>query len=339
MISIIFGEWLGLNWIWTTTEGHETIVELSDHLGSIRFPDVFFRRIGEAWLAESTLPPVPLPNWDSRELSPDICLAEPQVPVLFGEAEPHLAREGNQLRLPLDIFGATFFMLSRYEEAVCPEQDTHGRFPAAASLAGRAGFISRPIIDEYVEILWAAMKHLWPGGPARRTLGARTIVSCDVDNPFAFTGKWHQTARRLLGDLLKRRAPGTAIRNLQGSWHARRGHHELDPYWYALDWIMDVNEAAGRPVAFYFIPENTDPRYDQSTSLDDPRMRDLLRRIHGRGHEIGVHPGYHSHTDPAVMARSIATLRRVLEEEDIVQPQLGGRQHFLRWETPTTARL
>ena len=29
----------------------------------------------------------------------------------------------------------------------------------------------------------------------------------------------------------------------------------------------------------------------------------------------------------------------MLAEEGIDQPRLGGRQHFLRWETPTTARL
>jgi hypothetical protein len=39
------------------------------------------------------------------------------------------------------------------------------------------------------------------------------------------------------------------------------------------------------------------------------------------------------------MTRSVQTLRRVLYVEGIDQPSLGGRQHFLRWETPTTARL
>jgi hypothetical protein len=29
----------------------------------------------------------------------------------------------------------------------------------------------------------------------------------------------------------------------------------------------------------------------------------------------------------------------VLDEEGIAQPLLGGRQHYLRWETPTTVRL
>lgn len=74
-------------------------------------------------------------------------------------------------------------------------------------------------------------------------------------------------------------------------------------------------------------------------SLDDPRMRDLLREIHTSGHEIGFHLGYNTYRHPEAMACLLASLRRELGEEGISQPLLGGRQHFLRWETPTTARL
>lgn len=46
---------------------------------------------------------------------------------------------------------------------VCSGAADHDRFPATASLAYRAGFLDRPQIDEYLEILWAAMRRLWPG--------------------------------------------------------------------------------------------------------------------------------------------------------------------------------
>ena len=36
------------------------------------------------------------------------------------------------IRLPIDIFGAAFFMLSRYEEAVLPDRNHHERFTATA---------------------------------------------------------------------------------------------------------------------------------------------------------------------------------------------------------------
>lgn len=39
------------------------------------------------------------------------------------------------------------------------------------------------------------------------------------------------------------------------------------------------------------------------------------------------------------MTRSVQRLREALDDAGIAQSQVGGRQHYLRWETPTTARL
>ena len=54
--------------------------------------------------------------------------------------------------------------------------------------------------------------------------------------------------------------------------------------------------------------------------MDDPRLRALLREIHARGHEIGIHPGYHTYRHPEALARSVATRHRVL-----VEGRLGRR--------------
>ena len=64
-----------------------------------------------------------------------------------------------RIEVPLDIFGSAFFMLTRYEEMVITERDTHGRFPARASIAYREGLLERPIVDEYLELLWAAIQY------------------------------------------------------------------------------------------------------------------------------------------------------------------------------------
>jgi len=53
-------------------------------------------------------------------------------------------------------------LLTRLEEAVSNEHDAHGRFPASAALAVRSGFSQRPLADEYVEVLWWALRKLWP---------------------------------------------------------------------------------------------------------------------------------------------------------------------------------
>lgn len=67
-----------------------------------------------------------------------------------------------KVKLGLDIFGSAFFMLTRYEEVVKSVKDEHERFQARASLAYQEGFLERPIVNEYLEILWWSMKRLWP---------------------------------------------------------------------------------------------------------------------------------------------------------------------------------
>jgi hypothetical protein len=65
----------------------------------------------------------------------------------------------------------------------------------------------------------------------------------------------------------------------------------------------------------------------------------LLQRIHARGHEIGLHPSYRTYDDGAALESEFGTLMRTTDSLGIHQGAWGGRQHYLRWEAPTTWRL
>ena len=105
-----------------------------------------------------------------------------------------------------------------------------------------------------------------------------------------------------------------------------------------FDFLMDESDRNGVRSAFYFISAGTVDGVDGRYSLDDPRLRRLLRRIHERGHEIGLHPSYNTFRDAERTRYEFELLRRVCEEEGIEQDGWGGRQHYLRWENPTTWR-
>lgn len=368
ILDVLLGDFLGLSWRREVSERQEVRITLDGQPGEIQLPDILFSVADADWLTEPSMPRRPLARWDTRDFAKDITLVEPTVPVIYGfppksvgaqqigpanagvgstsdsEGYPYAGKEtfavldDGRVTLPIDIFGSAFFMLSRYEELVTPDRDEHDRFPAWASLAYKVGFLERPIVDEYVEILWWAMKRLWPR-LERKKHQFQMRVSCDVDHPFTFDGSLKRCVRRVGGDFLNRRSPTAAANSVVGSWQARRGQYHRDPFRNGIELIVELNEKAGRSVAFYFIPEKTDAGKDQSPSLDEPRMRSLLREIHARGHEVGIHPGYNTYRSSEAMRRSVNTLRRVLDEEGIIQPLLGGRQHYLRWHTSETARL
>lgn len=52
--------------------------------------------------------------------------------------------------IDFDIFAASFYLLSRYEEYLPHVKDNLGRFPAVKSLAYREGFLEQPLVD-----IWA----------------------------------------------------------------------------------------------------------------------------------------------------------------------------------------
>ena len=80
-----------------------------------------------------------------------------------------------------DIVASTLFMLSRWEESVVSERDSHGRFLAQRSVAFRQGFLDRPIVDEYALVLRAWIEAIAPWTTfVRRRFSVK--LSHDVDH-------------------------------------------------------------------------------------------------------------------------------------------------------------
>lgn len=327
--DVILNEFLGLEYEIEINQSGEAVHVDADGK-TLTLSDAFF--------ANDKTSEFTTQNWHVVESGLEECFCAPSLPILFGGPGFAIDSKGNAA-LSLDIFGSAFFMLARYEELTRSDRDNYDRFPAEASLAARMGFLGRPIIDEYVEILWGAMKRLWPR-LERKQRSRRTLVSCDVDLPFdpACASMW-RLGKRLSARVYRERS-FEALASCIGNYCAvQRGEQDRDPYRRALTWIMDVNERVGNQVTFNFIPEPTDRVKDNAPSLDDPRIRELLRIVHARGHLIGLHPGYNTYRHLDVFSRSVSKLRHALEQEGIEQDELGGRQHYLRWDVSLTPRL
>lgn len=63
---------------------------------------------------------------------------------------PCFFKVSEQSDIPFDIFAASFYLLSRYEEYLPFVKDSSGRFPAEESLGFKHGFLRKPIVD-----MWA----------------------------------------------------------------------------------------------------------------------------------------------------------------------------------------
>ncbi|WP_316346898.1 polysaccharide deacetylase family protein [Desulfuromonas acetoxidans] len=257
------------------------------------------------------------------------------VPALVDSLVPLVERIKGNFIVHYDILGLTYWMMSRLEEVGRTDLDAHGRFPAISSHAYKYGYLERPIVDEWLGILGQVIQRQWPTIKLKQHSFTMKL-SHDVDSPSQY-GFHSQVglARVVGGNIFKRHLFSSFVTGPIAWIKNRNEFSKLDPY-NTFDWIMDISEKNNLISAFYFICGRTDTDKDAKYELEHPAVRSLMRRIHARGHEIGLHPSYNTYQHPDRISQEANRLKAVCVEENIEQSKWGGRMHYLRWEHPTT---
>ncbi|MFM1651934.1 polysaccharide deacetylase family protein [Brevibacillus sp. B_LB10_24] len=343
IFDVLFSQFLGIEYISEAEPRSDVRIMLADDSSEkeLTVADVFFQQPEQDWLQPASLPRQPLMTWDAICHPCSGSLVSANLPVIYGKrlANGSFIESGQEsVRLGIDIFGSAFYMLARYEEAVRPDRDQRERFPAGASLAFQEGFLDRPIVNEYLEVLWWSLRQLWPN-LRRKRREYRFLLSHDVDWPLGIApSSLPQVLRATAGDVLKRSSWLLAARRIQSLIEVRRGRLGAD-LCNTFDWMMTLSEKRGLASSFFFITDHTGGEIDGAYSVDDPWIQTLMKQIHDRGHQIGLHPSYHTFRDPNQLQREYNKLREAMDRAGIGQEKVGGRQHFLRWEAPTTWQI
>lgn len=218
-----------------------------------------------------------------------------------------------------DLPAALFWMLSRAEEYPHESLDNHGRFPAAASLAARRGFLDQPVCDQWAEqlrqTLSQAFPHRLPPPPA-----ARVQWTIDVDYAWLYAHRpWAARLRTWMGESWRDGLKGFQV----GLRHWSGG--QADPF--------DVYPHLRRLDAILFFPLGDPGPFDRQHDWRSPAYQELIREWHARG-LAGLHPSYPTLDGVAQLQREVARYREITGE-----PPRRSRQHFLRMRVPETYRL
>jgi hypothetical protein len=333
--SVLFDRWLGLPARIVLHEEQDVIVRAGQ--GQVVWTDVFLANSDAIWLQPESLPAAPMAMWPlpCRELTERI--GESSLAQCCGDGRYEASC--HTVRLPIDITGSAFFMLSRYEEAVIGAvKDRFGRIPGATSLAYRSGLSLRPLVDEWVELLWWALQQVAPG-LERRPRQASTWVSCDVDTPYSPGVKSLPLLLRQSASLLwKDRSPQLAGQAVLNAAATRLGITRFDAF-DTFDWMMACNERAGHKMTFFFLSVHRPKIIDGCYELAEPRIQQLLGKVLKRGHEVGLHGSFRSVDDVHRLSRELEELNAAVSSAGSKRPILGSRQHYLRWKGETAAQL
>jgi hypothetical protein len=94
----------------------------------------------------------------SNELLFEQGINDIQISIADWESTPCFFPTGERSNLPFDIFAASFFLISRYEEYLPHVKDVHSRFSPKDSIAYQNGFLQKPVVDIWAYKLLEALK-------------------------------------------------------------------------------------------------------------------------------------------------------------------------------------
>jgi len=316
IISIIFGEFLGFKYVIDVNNNTKNYDIILENGKKIIIKDSFFFNFenGLDYLDRKNIPV-------KIKFLKNQFIVEKDIPVIYGNDEFKI--EENGITYGIDIFAASFFMLTRWEEYVNKTRDLHNRFPATASLAYRYDFLNRPIVNEYVEMLWNMLKYLGCN-QKRKEKKYELVLTHDVDNIF----KWKNFGLfviNIAGDIIKRKNVSLALENI-------RQYFGSNPY-DMFDFLMDLSEKRGIKSHFFFMSGGIS-NFDNNYSINQPFVKKIRKKIKNRGHFMGFHPSYNAYNDQKQWEKEYSNLSK-----EVSQKVKVGRQHFLRFEIPKTWQI
>jgi hypothetical protein len=260
----------------------------------------------------------------SFKISPDSILFErgilsKQITISTWKELPVFFQTTNDSDLPFDIFAASFFLVSRYEEYLGFKADIYGRFPASASTAYRNGFLGRPVIDLWVKELAKAFIKRFPTIVFRRNQ-YNALLTLDTDQPFAYLGK---NFFRSIGGLFydKNTSPASVSDRYR---IITKG--EIDPF-DVFDYIIGNIEKNNIDSRFFF-PVGNHSKYDKNPSWRNSEYRKLIHKIADK-FQTGLHPSFTAGGDGSLINTEADRLRSILGKEVSL-----SRFHYLRLNMP-----
>lgn len=224
--------------------------------------------------------------------------------------------------LPFDVFAASFYMLSRYEEYIPHKRDEHGRFLASQSLAFKLNLLSEPIVNHWANDLLEALESRW-GTLKRNKRQFNFVPTIDIDNAYAYKHKgFIRAIGGLISDLASANLKHAAFR-LSVLFGVKQDPY--DTYDYQLDLIKKYPHT---PIYFFLLGDFA--KYDRNVPHQNRFLQTLVKQLDDVG-TCGIHPSYRSNETLERLKMEVGRLSAILHRE-IVQ----SRQHFLKFQLPLT---
>ncbi len=225
----------------------------------------------------------------------------------------------NHSWLPFDIFAASFYLISRYEEYLPSQLDEHDRFSYKQSIAYKNNFLNRPLVNEWIETFKQYIQrdfnyHLGYSN------GFKLIPTFDIDNIYAFKGK--SFLRQIFGfinAILHKRTDMAVLR-------LKYWLKQIDDPYDSFDYIIEsCNLLNIKPIFFVLVGKTSmyDTNLDSSNECFIKKVEQLSMKA-----QIALHASYSSTNKQTI------EIEKSILENLINNKITENRFHFLRLKIP-----
>ncbi|MBK9283789.1 MAG: polysaccharide deacetylase family protein [Sphingobacteriaceae bacterium] len=224
--------------------------------------------------------------------------------------------------IPFDLFGASFWLLSRYEEYLPHKTDSFNRFHFKSSLAYQHNFLHLPLINIWMDKLNNLICEKYPDFKITpRTFNF--ISSFDVDNAFRYKNKG-----------FIRTCAGYLLDVFHFNWKSIVDRSKVllnkipDPF-NNFDFIIQANKQRNIQSIFFFLLGDYGIN-DKNISATKKKFQVLIKHI-GDYSAIGIHPSYASGKNLKQLKIEVSRLANITHRQ-----VFNSRQHFAVLKFPYT---
>lgn len=260
----------------------------------------------------------------SNELLFEQGINDIQLNIADWDGVPCFFQAGEKSILPFDMFAASFFMLSRYEEYLPHVKDIHGRFSPKDSVAFQNGFLQKPVVDIWAFKLLDALKERFSELEHKdKTYDFISVLDVATSHCYANRG----VVRGLVGLLLD---VGTLKLKRVVERIAVGINRQKDPYDNYAE-IIALHKKYKVKCNFFFQFADYS-KYDKNVSTNSIRFKSLIKYVADYV-PVSLAASYSSFSNLELLKKEKANLEVVIN-----RPVNNSKMRYNRVDVPQTYR-
>jgi Family of unknown function (DUF7033) len=229
---------------------------------------------------------------------------------------------GKDSELPFDVFAASFYLITRYEEYLPHIRDSYDRYTVSESLAFQNNFLEIPLVNIWANEIKDILKEKYPGLKFPNK-NFEFISTIDIDNAFAYK---HKGIMRIVGGLIK-----SIIKTKDFKKRINVLFNKKDDPYDTFNYQFEVHKKYNiKPIYFFLLGDYA--KNDKNIPVRNKKFQSLIKSISDY-YKIGIHPSYSSNSDATILTKEIGRLKTITHKNVV-----KSRQHFLKLNLPGTYR-